>query len=132
MNTNIKQLTIPTITVFNIINTQKQKLTFNYKLIFFYILSLLLLLYLPCICYQYYTKLHFKHPSIIASEKELNLISNWINPNHSFKYTLLYRASANNDTVESFHEKCDYKQPTLTLVSTRKGDLEDILILLGK
>ena len=59
--------------------------------------------------------------SNIATIKELNLISNWINPNDSLEYILLYRASSDGDDAKTFHKLCDLKNPTLTLISTTDG-----------
>jgi len=44
------------------------------------------------------------------------MISNWINPFTKIKYKLLFRASQDDDSIETFHEKCDNKGPTLILI----------------
>ena len=58
---------------------------------------------------------------LIATIKELNLISNSINPINSLDYILLYRASSNGDDARTFHKLWDLKNPTLTLISTTDG-----------
>ena len=60
-------------------------------------------------------------PSYIVSRREMNLISSWINPNKTFKFTLLYRGSVDGDSPYIFHSKCDNKGATVTLISTRNG-----------
>ena len=48
-------------------------------------------------------------------------MSKWINPLKSFKYSLLYRASRDGDTTQAFHNMCDNKGPTITLILTTEG-----------
>ena len=48
------------------------------------------------------------------------IIFNWINPFFKFKTKLLYRCSIDRDSSYKFHEKCDGKGPTITLVKTDK------------
>ena len=63
---------------------------------------------------------------------EKKQIYNWINPCFKFKTKLLYRCSIDGDSSCKFHEKCDGKGPTITLVKKIKDlDLEDILQHLG-
>ena len=52
---------------------------------------------------------------------EKKQIYNWINPCFKFKTKLLYRCSIDGDSSYIFHEKCDEKGPTITLVKTDKG-----------
>ena len=56
------------------------------------------------------------YSSILTSIDEKNMISNWINPFTKIKYKLLFRASQDGDSIETFHEKCDNKGPTLVLI----------------
>ncbi len=56
------------------------------------------------------------YSSILTSIDEKNMISNWINPFTKIKYKLLFRASQDGDSMETFHEKCDNKGPTLILI----------------
>ena len=58
--------------------------------------------------------------SIITSD-ETNLISQWIRPKAKINYSLLYKASVDGDSSLKFHELCDNKGATLTLVSTIEG-----------
>ena len=47
-------------------------------------------------------------------------------------YKLLYRATKDGNSPESFHQKCDNIKGTLTIIKTTKGmRLEDILNVLG-
>lgn len=62
-----------------------------------------------------------KSPSLIIKNREFNLISLWIDPNKQFKYTLLYRATRDGDSSLSFHNLCDNKGKTVTLISTTKN-----------
>ena len=59
--------------------------------------------------------------SNIVSQREMKLISSWINPNKTFTFTLLYRGSVDGDSPYIFHSKCDNKGATVTLISTRNG-----------
>ena len=61
------------------------------------------------------------YSSILTSIDEKNMISNWINPFTKIKYKLLFRASQDGDSMETFHEKCDNKGPTLILIKSKKG-----------
>ena len=60
-------------------------------------------------------------PNSIITQKELNLISNWIKPKTSLKYSLLYKASRDGDSSFSFHRKCDYTGKTVTIILTTDG-----------
>ena len=51
--------------------------------------------------------------TILINNEEKNLITNWINPNSTIKYQLLYKASIDGDLMDTFHKKCDNKGPTL-------------------
>ena len=75
------------------------------------IISLILIVSLILLCLQMH--LYSKHNlcSNMATIKELNLISNWTNPNDSLDYILLYRASSDNDDARTFHKLCDLKNP---------------------
>ena len=58
---------------------------------------------------------------MIVSRKEITIISNWINPKYSFKYSLFYRASLDGDLSKDFHRYCEEKGPTITLVFSVDG-----------
>ena len=93
----------------------------TYILIFQFILSLILIVLLSLLCSRMLMSFNIIVSSSIATKNEMNLISNWINPKHSFKYTLLYKASIDGDSAKSFHSKCDEQGPTLTLVQSVDG-----------
>ena len=61
------------------------------------------------------------YSTIIFNHAEKNLISNWIKPNTKIKYKLLFRASQDGDSMDTFHEKCDNKGPTLVIIKSKKG-----------
>ena len=48
-------------------------------------------------------------------------LNNWINPLKSLKFDLLFTASINGDGSNSFHEFCDGKGPTVTVVKGENG-----------
>ncbi|KAF2075158.1 hypothetical protein CYY_003548 [Polysphondylium violaceum] len=50
-------------------------------------------------------------------------ISNWIDNTKSTQFELLYRASEHSFSISSFHEICDNKGPTITIIETTKGDI---------
>ena len=60
--------------------------------------------------------------SIIHSTAELEFLTRKINKNQQkLALTLLYKATADSDTAEAFHSKCDAAMSTLVLVETDKG-----------
>ena len=50
--------------------------------------------------------------------KYLNLISTWINPNKIHDFYLLYSNLFFPDSIKIFHEKCDFKGPTVTIIKS--------------
>ena len=46
----------------------------------------------------------------------IETIFKWINPKNSLEAELLYRKSRDGDTYEEFHNLCDNKGKTLTLI----------------
>jgi len=50
--------------------------------------------------------------------KYLNIISTWINPNKIHDFYLLYSNLFFPDSVKIFHEKCDFKGPTVTIIKS--------------
>ena len=58
---------------------------------------------------------------MIIDEKERKLICDWISINRKVKMELLYKATRDGDSSSAFHNKCDGKSPTLTLVKTSNG-----------
>ena len=59
--------------------------------------------------------------TIIENNEEKDLISKWINMKSKIKYKLLFRASQDGDSIQKFHEKCDNKGPTLTIIKSKNG-----------
>ena len=52
--------------------------------------------------------------------------------NRMIKYTLVYRATRDEDSAKNFHSKCDFIGPNLTLIKTKKIlFLEDLHIKAG-
>ena len=62
-----------------------------------------------------------KLDSIIINndDEKVKVIKEWINPNKNISFELLFRK--NKDGPKEFHNKCDNKGPTLTLIETDKG-----------
>ena len=58
---------------------------------------------------------------MIIDEEERKLICDWISINRKVKMELLYKATRDGDSSSSFHNKCNGKSPTLTLVKTSNG-----------
>ena len=59
---------------------------------------------------------------IIGNNKEYNnILKNWINPYKEIKAELLYRLTRDGDLYQTFHDKCDNKGPTLTLINDDSG-----------
>ena len=58
---------------------------------------------------------------MIIDEKERKLIFDWISVDRKVKMELLYKATRDGDSSSAFHNKCDGKSPTLTLVKTSNG-----------
>ena len=57
----------------------------------------------------------------IMNEEETNLVKRWISDSRSMQLILLYKANVNSDSSYTFHQKCDGKYPTLTVIETTKG-----------
>ena len=68
---------------------------------------------------------YFKNPSEFLSDTQIvnqnydDKLREWLGNN--YKWKLIYRASQNDYTVESFHEYCDDKGPTLVIIKSSKG-----------
>ena len=81
---------------------------FNLFYIFFemlyIIVSLLLLLLCFFLLYKHLKISYSLSSSVIVTNKELNLLSKWINPNSVFNLTLIYRASENGDSSKIFQK----------------------------
>ena len=53
---------------------------------------------------------------IIDNIAQNSILKNWINPNKNIKANLLYRLSRNGPEIATFHNLCDNKGATLTLI----------------
>ena len=54
-------------------------------------------------------------------KEELNKIAKWINPKFRFNFELIFKKTRDGDTAKVFHELCDNKGPTVTLIETNVG-----------
>ena len=103
----------------------KEPFTYNnYSSLSLHILSFLSIILLIVLGILFYLTInHFvlHSPSNIVSQKDLALISYWINPFVSLNYILLYRASKDTDSSLIFHKHCDNKGNTLVVIETTKG-----------
>ena len=55
---------------------------------------------------------------IIGNNKEYsNILKNWINPYKNIRGELLYRLTRDGPLYQAFHNRCDNKGPTLTLIN---------------
>ena len=70
------------------------------------------------ICYQ-----KIMDSIIINDENVFNMLKNWINPNVSMNFELLYRGTRDGDSVNNFYLKCEYKSPTISIIKTEKGKI---------
>ena len=50
-------------------------------------------------------------------------LNNWINPNKSLQFQLIFTASINGDSCRNFHNICDGKGPTVTIVKGKNGHI---------
>ena len=55
------------------------------------------------------------------NEKYKKALKLWINPDLKIKAKLLYRASRDGDSFDTFHKLCDYQKPTVELVKLKNG-----------
>ena len=63
-----------------------------------------------------------KDSKIIPNDYEKEkAIKNWINPFKKIRFELLFRKSRDGSSCKTFHNYCDNKGPSLTLVETSKG-----------
>jgi hypothetical protein len=90
---------------------------------FLEIIGIFLIVILSILCIN---KINLKqqitlNPSNILSLSDMKIISNWIEPNKFLKYSLLYRATRDGDESSTFHNLCDNKGATLTIIKTNSG-----------
>ncbi|EGG19891.1 hypothetical protein DFA_06995 [Cavenderia fasciculata] len=60
-------------------------------------------------------------PSTLIEESHFELINNWIGIKHSF--ALLYKGSRDGFEASNFHQKCDGKGKTITLIKSGDGNI---------
>ena len=62
--------------------------------------------------------IYFDNNSLIIGDNkdDINYLKNWINQNKEIKGELLYRLSRDGSSYQTFHQNCDDKGPTLTLI----------------
>jgi len=62
--------------------------------------------------------IYFDKNSLIIGDNEddFKYLKNWINPKSGIKGELLYRLSKDGPSYQTFHQNCDDKGPTLTLI----------------
>ena len=63
--------------------------------------------------------LFINQSKIIKEEKHDIILQKWFDS--KYKWKLLYRASDHDFTADSFHEYCDDKGPTLTIIKSSDG-----------
>lgn len=62
-----------------------------------------------------------KGSSILKDKQNVDLISNWIEPERNISYKQIYKATRDGGTGTDFHKFCDNKGPTLTLIEATNG-----------
>ena len=60
--------------------------------------------------------------SCILNKNDFDLISNWINKN-GINYELLYKATADGDSIDDFIKKCENKGPTILIIKSNKEQI---------
>ena len=60
---------------------------------------------------------------IIKDENIVKMLKNWINPNDSINFELLYRGTKDGDSLNNFYLKCENKSPTISIIKTEKGKI---------
>ena len=69
---------------------------------------------------------NLKSKEILKNEDEKNMVINWIlkamkSKDKKVNMTLLYKSTVDGDRASNFHNKCNNKGPTLTLVRNTRG-----------
>ena len=57
----------------------------------------------------------------IITSCQYQQLKDWINPNRKMEFHLLYSATRDGDNRKAFHDRCDNKAPTITIVQTQKN-----------
>ena len=63
------------------------------------------------------------YKSKIINNHLFKQLNKWINPFKSLKFELIFTASINGDDSKIFHEKCDGKGPTVTIIKGKNGHI---------
>ena len=68
------------------------------------------------------------NPIINSKSKLINnllfkQLNKWINPLKSLNFELIFTASINGDRAENFHQNCDGKGPTVTIIKAKNGNI---------
>jgi len=61
--------------------------------------------------------------SAIISNDTFKYIDYWLGDFKKHSFQLLFRASVDSFSATKFHEKCDNKGPTITIIQTTDGDV---------
>ena len=64
-----------------------------------------------------------KSKSKIINDELFKQLNNWINPSESLKFEKIFTASENGDRDKDFHNNCDGKGPTVTIVKATNGHI---------
>ena len=59
-----------------------------------------------------------KSKSKIINDELFKQLNTWINPSKSLEFELIFTASINGDKAANFHNICDGKGPTVTIVKS--------------
>ena len=59
--------------------------------------------------------------SQLLSEKQIEILQNWISPKKYFRCKLIYNAKVDGDKLSTYHSLCDNKGPTLTIFTTNNN-----------
>ena len=102
-------------------NTNNKRIPSKSIIYIINIIHIILLLSLTLFVYYLILSTHISFESSIATPNDFKRISKWINPSKHFTYTLLYKATRDGDLARNFHNKCDNRGTTLTLVKTVEG-----------
>ena len=104
----------------NMFNADNKRCFSNIMFFIMHIIHITLLMSLSLFVY-FKVSTQISSDSSIATFNDFKQISTWINPSKQFTYTLLYKATRDGDSSMNFHNKCDNKGATLTLVKTVEG-----------
>ena len=55
---------------------------------------------------------------VIKTKEQYNLICGWISKEKKLKFNLLYKGTIDGDTINIFHQKCDNKGSTISIIES--------------